>query len=208
MKTYSAAEIRNVAVVGHNTVGKTTLVASLLHTAGATTRPGRIEDGTCPTDFDTEEIERKISINLSCAHAVYRDVKINFLDAPGYGIFAPEARAAVAAADSVIIVCDAVSGVEVQTERVWKFAKEFERPVLFVLNRMDRERASFDRALESLHRKFGREVVSLQIPIGEEKGFRGTVDLVRMEAHVNEAGKRAEGPIPEELAERARSEHE
>src|SRR5215813_6687674 len=163
MKTYSAAEIRNVAVVGHNTVGKTTLVAALLHAAGATTRPGRIEDGTCPTDFDTEEIERKISINLSVAHAVHRDIRINFLDAPGYGIFAPEARAAVSAADSVLIVCDAVSGVEVQTEKVWKFAQEFDRPVLFVVNRMDRERASFERAMESLQKKFGREVVALQI---------------------------------------------
>jgi len=208
MKILSAPELRNVAVVGHNTVGKTTLVASLLHAAGATTRPGRIEDGTCPTDFDTEEIERKISINLACAHAIHRDVRINFLDAPGYGIFSPEARAAVSAADAAIIVCDAVSGVEVQTEKAWKFAEEFGRPVLFVLNRMDRDRASFERAMESLHKKFGRGVVSLQIPIGEEKNFRGTVDLVQMKAHLTEAGKRSEEPIPAELAERAHAEHE
>ncbi|HTD52227.1 MAG TPA: elongation factor G, partial [Thermoanaerobaculia bacterium] len=196
------------AVVGHNTVGKTTLVAALLHAAGVTTRPGRIEDGTCPTDFDTEEIERKISINLSCAHAVHRDVRVNFLDAPGYGIFAPEARAAVAAADAALIVCDAVSGVEVQTEKAWKFAQEFGRPVLFVINRMDRERASFDRVVEALGKKFGRGVVPLQIPIGEEKSFRGTVDLVRMEGHIHENGKRADGPIPADLAERAKAEHE
>jgi elongation factor G len=208
MKIFSAPELRNIAVVGHNTVGKTTLVAALLYAAGATTRPGRIEDGTCPTDFDTEEIERKISINLACAHAIHRDTRINFLDAPGYGIFAPEARAAVLAADSVLLVCDAVSGVEVQTEKMWKFAQEFNRPVLFVLNRMDRERASFDRAMESLQKKFGREVVALQIPIGEEKNFMGTVDLVRMEGHVNEGGKRADGPIPADLAERAHAEHE
>ena len=208
MKILSAPELRNIAVVGHNTVGKTTLVAALLYAAGATTRPGRIEDGTCPADFDTEEIERKISINLACAHAIHRDTRINFLDAPGYGIFAPEARAAVLAADSVMLVCDAVSGVEVQTEKMWKFAQEFHRPVLFVLNRMDRERASFDRSIESLQKKFGREVVALQIPIGEEKNFRGTVDLVRMEGHVNESGKRADGPIPEDLAERAHAEHE
>jgi len=208
MKIYSAAEIRNVAVVGHNTVGKTSLVAALMHAAGATTRPGRIEDGTCPTDFDTEEIERKISINLSVAHAVHRDVRINFLDAPGYGIFSPEARAAVAAADSVLIVCDAVSGVEVQTEKVWKFAQEFARPVLFVINRMDRERASFDRVVEALTKRFGRGVVPLQIPIGEEKSFRGTVDLVRMEGHIQENGKRVDGPIPADLAERAKAEHE
>src|SRR5512141_2961350 len=122
MKTFSPSELRNIAVLGHNTVGKTTLVAGLLYAAGATTRPGRIEEGTCPTDFDGEEIERKISINLSVAHAVHRDVRINFLDAPGYGIFSPEALAAVAAADSVMIVLDAVSGVEVQTDKVWRFA--------------------------------------------------------------------------------------
>ena len=208
MKIYSAPDLRNVAVVGHNTVGKTTLVAAMLHAAGVTTRPGRIEDGTCPTDFDTEEIERKISINLSVAHAVHRDVRVNFLDAPGYGIFSPEARAAVAAADAVLLVCDAVSGVEVQTEKAWKFSQEFGRPVLFVVNRMDRERASFDRVVEALTKRFGRGVLPLQIPIGEEKSFRGTVDLVRMESHLHENGKRVDGPIPAELAERAKAEHE
>ncbi len=208
MKPLSAPQIRNVAVVGHNTVGKTTLVSALLFAAGATTRPGKIEDGTCTTDFDAEEIDRKISINLACAHAIHRDTRINFLDAPGYGIFAPEARAAVYAADSAIIVLDAVSGVEVQTERVWKFATEFNRPVLFVVNRMDRERASFDRVMEALQKKFGRGVIALQIPVGEEKAFHGTVDLVRMEAHMQEGGKRVDGPIPAELAERAKAEHE
>ena len=164
MKIFSASELRNLAVLGHNTVGKTTLVAGLLYAAGATTRPGKIEEGTCPTDFDGEEIERRISINLSVAHAVHRDVRINFLDAPGYGIFSPEARSAAAAADAVIIVLDAVSGVEVQTEKAWKFAAEFNRPVLFVVNRMDRERASFDRVMETLQKRFGRGVVALQIP--------------------------------------------
>jgi elongation factor G len=208
MKTFTASELRNVAVVGHNTVGKTTLVAALLHSAGSTTRPGRIEEGTCPTDFDGEEMERQISINLAVAHAIHRDVRVNFLDAPGYGIFSPEAHAAVAAADAVLIVLDAVSGVEVQTDKVWRFAAELNRPVIFVVNRMDRERASFDRTMESLHRKFGRGVVPLQIPVGEEKSFRGTVDLVRMESHLHEGGRRVDGPIPEDLSERAHEEHE
>jgi elongation factor G len=208
MKTYSASELRNVAVVGHNTVGKTTLVAALLYSSGATTRPGRIEEGTCPTDFDGEEVERQISINLSVAHAIHRDVRVNFLDAPGYGIFSPEAHAAVAAADAVLIVLDAVSGVEVQTDKVWKFATELARPVIFVVNRMDRERASFDRTMEGLHRKYGRAVVPLQIPVGEEKSFRGTVDLVRMESHLHDGGKRVDGPIPDDLSARAHEEHE
>ena len=207
MKALHAAQIRNVAVVGHNTVGKTTLVAAMLYAAGAVTRPGKIEEGTCPTDFDGEELDRKISINLACAHAMHRDTRINFIDAPGYGIFSPEARQAVYAADAAVIVLDAVSGVEVQTERAWKFAQEFERPVMFVVNRMDRERASFDRVIEAMKKKFGRGVIALQIPVGEEKAFHGTVDLVRMEIHVHEGGKRVDGPIPPELAERAKEEH-
>jgi elongation factor G len=207
MKALHAPQIRNVAVVGHNTVGKTTLVAAMLYAAGAITRPGKIEDGTCPTDFDGEELDRKISINLAVAHAIHRDTRINFIDAPGYGIFSPEARQAVYAADAAVIVLDAVSGVEVQTERAWKFAQEFGRPVMFVVNRMDRERASFERVIEAMKKKFGRGVIALQIPVGEEKAFHGTVDLVRMEIHVHEGGKRVDGPIPAELAERAKEEH-
>jgi elongation factor G len=208
MKPLSAPQLRNVAVVGHNTVGKTSLVGAMLYVAGATTRAGKVDDGTSPTDFDAEEIDRKISINLAVAHAIHRDTRVNLLDAPGYGIFSPEARAAVHAADAVLLILDAVSGVEVQTERAWKFATEFHRPVLFVVNRMDRERASFDRVVESLRKKFGRGVVPLQIPVGEEKAFQGTVDLVRMESHVHEGGKRVDRPIPPELADRAKAEHE
>ena len=100
------------------------------------------------------------------------------------------------AADAALIVLDAVSGVEVQTERVWKFAAEFGRPVIFVVNRMDRERASFDRVIEAMKKKFGHGVIALQIPVGEEKAFHGTVDLARMEIHVHEGGKRVDGPIP------------
>ena len=207
MKVFSAPEIRNVAVLGHNTVGKTTLVSAMLHRAGVTTRPGDIHAGTCVTDFDSEEIDRKISINLGVAHAIHRDVKVNLLDAPGYGIFVSEARCAVAAADAVLLVVDAVSGVEVQTEKAWKFAEQFGRPVVFVVNRMDRERASLERCLADLQKKFGRGVVALQIPVGSEKNFHGTIDLVRMEAHMLEDGKRKDGAIPEDHRERAEAEH-
>jgi elongation factor G len=207
MKVFSAPEIRNVAVLGHNTVGKTTLVSAMLHRAGVTTRPGDIHAGTCVTDFDVEEIDRKISINLGVAHAIHRDVKVNFLDAPGYGIFVSEAKCAVAAADAVLIVLDAVSGVEVQTEKAWKFAEQYGRPVLFIVNRMDRERASFDRCVAELQKRFGRGVLALQIPVGAEKSFYGTIDLVRMEAHELFDGKRKDGPIPDEFRERADAEH-
>jgi len=207
MKVFSAKEIRNVAVLGHNTVGKTTLVSAMLHRAGAITRAGDIQAGTCVTDFDGEEIDRKISINLGVAHAIHRDTKVNFIDAPGYGIFVSEARCAVAAADAVLIVVDAVAGIEVQTEKAWKFAEQFGKPVLFVVNRMDRERASLDRCVADLQKKFGRGVLALQIPVGSEKSFHGTIDLVRMEAHMLEDGKRKDEAIPEEYRERADAEH-
>src|SRR5580765_2647255 len=158
MKVFTAKEIRNVAVLGHNTVGKTTLVSALLHRAGAITRAGDINAGTCVTDFDAEEIDRKISINLGVAHAVHRDTKVIFIDAPGYGIFVSEARCAVA-------------GIEVQTEKAWKFAEQFKKPVLFVVNRMDRERASLERCVADLQKKFGRGVLAMQIPVGSEKAF-------------------------------------
>jgi elongation factor G len=207
MKVFSAPNIRNIAVLGHNTVGKTTLVSAMLHRAGATTRPGDINAGSCVTDFDAEEIERKISINLGVAHAIHRDVRVNFLDAPGYGIFASEARCAAAAADAVLIVLDAVSGVEVQTEKAWKLAELYSRPVLFVVNRMDRERSSFERCVADLQKRFGRGAVALQIPAGSEKNFHGIIDLVRMEAHLLEDGKRKDGPIPAEYQGRADEEH-
>jgi len=198
MKIFTAPSVRNVAVLGHNTVGKTTLVSALLHRAGVTTRPGEIGAGTCVTDFDAEEIDRKISINLAVAHAVHRDVRVNFLDAPGYGIFASETRCAAVAADAVMIVLDAVSGVEVQTEKAWKLAEQYGKPVLFVVNRMDRERASLERCVTELQKRYGRCVFALQIPVGAERGFHGTIDLVRMEAHMLEDGKRKDGDIPEE----------
>jgi elongation factor G len=207
MKVFSAKEIRNVAVLGHNTVGKTTLVSAMLHRAGAITRAGDINAGTCVTDFDAEEIDRKISINLGVAHAIHRDTKVNLIDAPGYGIFVSEARCAVAAADAVLIVVDAVAGIEVQTEKAWKFAEQFKKPVVFVVNRMDRERASLERCVADLQKKFGRGVLALQIPVGSEKSFHGTIDLVRMEAHLLEDGKRKDEAIPEEYRERAEAEH-
>jgi elongation factor G len=182
MKVYSGSEIRNVAVVGHNDTGKTTLVTQLLFNAGALTRLGRIDDGTTVTDFDQDEIDRKHSISTAVAFAEWQNTKINFIDTPGFGIFVMEARTALRVADSAAIVVSGVTGVEVSTERVWKFAEEFELPRLIVINKMDRERSSFTRTLESLQKKFGKNVVPIQIPIGEEKDFLGVIDLVSMKA--------------------------
>src|SRR5437016_462507 len=156
MKVYSSSEIRNVAIVGHNDTGKTTLVAQLLFNAGATTRLGRIDDGTTTTDFDQDEIDRKHSISAAMAYVEWKNAKINLLDTPGFGIFLMEARGAMRVADSAAVVVSGVTGVEVTTEKVWKYADEFELPRMVIINKMDRERASFSRTLEALQKKFGK----------------------------------------------------
>ncbi|HEX6177020.1 MAG TPA: elongation factor G [Thermoanaerobaculia bacterium] len=183
MKVYSGKEIRNVALVGHNDTGKTTLVSQLLFNSGAVTRLGKIEDGTTVTDFDADEIERKHSISAAVAYAEWKDTKINLLDTPGFGIFLMEARAALRVADAAAIVVSSVTGVEVSTEKVWKFAEEFELPRVIIANKLDRERASYTRTLEALQKKFGKNVVPIQLPIGEEKDFSGVIDLLGMQAY-------------------------
>src|ERR1700756_5764434 len=182
MKVYSGSEIRNVAVVGHNDTGKTSLVTQLLFNAGAITRLGKIDDGTTVTDFDQDEIDRKHSISTAVAFAEWQNTKINLLDTPGFGIFVMETRTAMRVADAAMVAVSGVTGVEVSTERVWKFADEFELPRLVVINKMDRERASFTRTLEALQKKFGKNVVPIQLPIGEEKDFAGVIDLVSQTA--------------------------
>jgi elongation factor G len=184
MKVYDAPSIRNVAVVGHGGCGKTSLVAALLFDMGATTRLGRVDDGTAPTDFDPDEIERRISLQAALAWGEWRKNKLNLLDAPGYANFIAEAQAALRVADAALVVVDAVAGVEVQTEKVWSYAADQGLARLLVVNRMDRERASFERAVESLRKAFGRSVVPVAIPLGEEKGFVGVADLLTDQADV------------------------
>jgi elongation factor G len=206
MKAYRGSEIRNVAVVGHNDTGKTTLVSQLLFNAGAVTRLGSVLDGTTVTDFDQDEIERKHSISAALAYAEWKDHKINLIDTPGFGIFLMEARSALRVADAAAVVVSGVTGVEVSTEKVWKFAGEFALPAMFIVNKMDRERASGERALESIQAKFGKGVVAIQIPVGAEKDFRGAIDLVSMKFYQYEtdgSGKFEVVDIPAELREEA-----
>jgi elongation factor G len=209
MKVYQASAIHNVAVAGHNGVGKTTLVSALLHLAGATPRLGRVDDGTATTDFDAEEIERKISIGLAVAALEWKKRKVNLIDTPGYGIFVSEVISGLRAADAALIVVDSVAGIEVQTEKAWRLADELGLPRMVVIHRMDRERADGARVLEQLQKKFGRSCVPVQAPIGKEKGFRGVVDLVGMKAFVtDESGKTAEAPIPGEMSSEVSGLHE
>ncbi|HUP04398.1 MAG TPA: elongation factor G [Bryobacteraceae bacterium] len=211
MKVYEGREIRNVGVVGHGDSGKTSLTAGLLFTAGATNRLLRVDEGNTITHFDDDEIQRKITISTAVAVAEWKKCKINVLDTPGYNIFINDARAALAAADAAVVVVDAVAGVEVQTEKVWGFANDYKLPRAVVINKLDRERADFGRALESVQENFGRTAVPIQIPIGSERDFKGVIDLIRMKAYTFAAdgdGKGAEGEIPANMAEAAQAAHE
>src|SRR5262249_2880721 len=196
MKVYDAQSLRNVALVGHAGAGKTQLLASLLFDAGAMNRLGRVDDGTTVTDYDEEAIARKHTLASGIAHAEWNKTKINFIDTPGMANFLSDARAGLRVADAALVVVDAVAGVEVSTEKVWEAADELALPRLVVLNRVDRERASLDRSLESLRSLFGRAVIPVQLPIGEEKQFKGIVDLVTMKAFTFTDGKASEGAVP------------
>lgn len=206
MKAYRGNEIRNIALVGHNDTGKTTLVSQFLFNAGAVTRLGSVLDGSTVTDFDPDEIERKHSISGALAYAEWKDHKINLLDTPGFGIFLMEAKSALRVVDAAAVVVSGVTGVEVSTEKVWKFAGEFALPAMFIVNKMDRERASGERAVESLQRKFGKGVIPIQIPVGQEKDFRGAIDLVSMKLYRYEtdgSGKLSVEEIPADLRQQA-----
>jgi elongation factor G len=202
MKVYDAQSLRNVAFVGHSGAGKTQLISTLLFDAGAVNRLGRVDDGTTVTDYDEEEIARKHTLSAALAYAEWNKHKINFIDTPGMANFLSDAKAALRVADAAVVVVDAVSGVEVSTEKIWAAAEELEVPRIVVLNRLDRERASLERSLESLRGVFGRTVVPVQLPIGEEKALKGVVDLVGMKAWTYPAdgsGKASEGAVPAEL---------
>jgi elongation factor G len=211
MKVYDAATIRNVAVVGHGGCGKTQLVSTALYVAGAVNRLGRVDDGTTITDFDDEEIARKHTLSSSLAYAEWQKTKINIIDTPGFANFLSDARAALRVAEAAIVVVDAVAGVEVQTETLWSEAAALGMPRIVALNRLERERASLDRALESLHNDCAREIVPIQLPLGEERHFTGIVDLITMKAltfAADGSGKMSEGDIPAALAERAQQARE
>ncbi len=211
MKIYEGANIRNVAVVGHSHSGKTSLVSALLYTAGATQRLGRVDDGTTTTDYDEEEISRQMTIATSMAHVEWGKCKINILDTPGFNMFVHEAEMVMPAVDAALVVVDAVSGVQVVTEKIWGFAEKYEMPRVVICTRMDRERADFQRCMDSLTAAFGRTVVPVQLPIGSEKNFKGVVDLVKMKAYIYDMGGNGKAKvqdIPADMAEQAKKAHE
>jgi elongation factor G len=211
VKVYEGANIRNVAVVGHGKAGKTSLVSAMLQTAGATQRLGRVDDGSTTTDYDEEEISRKMSISASLADVEWERSKINIIDTPGFNMFVHEAKLVLPVVDAAIVVVDGVAGVEVVTQRVWNYCEDYKTPRLIVVNRMDRERANAERVLESLYSAFGRNVIPIELPIGSEKNFNGVIDLVRMKAYTYQlggTGKGTETEIPANLKDQAQAAHE
>ena len=211
MNVYEGKNIRNIAFVGHGGTGKTSLVAAALFSTGAMSRLGSVDDGNAPTDYDEEEIERKMTISTKLAFCELNSHKINMLDTPGFGNMIQEARAALRVADTAVVVIDAVSGVQVQSEKVWQFCEEFAVPRFVLVNRMDRERASFEQSLASIQQDFGRTCVPVQIPLGAEQGFRGVVDLIRMKAYTYEgdaSGKFSESDVPDDLKGQAEEHRE
>lgn len=180
MKEYQSAHIRNLAVIGHGKSGKTSLCEAFLYNTGLTKRLGRVDDGTSSLDYEPEEIRRKLTINAVLASCEFHDYKLNFLDTPGYPDFTGEVKSALRAAESALVVISALSGVEVETEKVWKYAEEMGLPRLIFINKMDREHADFNAALEEVQAKFGSGAIPIQVPIGSEGTFQGVVDLLTM----------------------------
>src|SRR5713226_7971161 len=202
MKVYDAASIRNVALVGHSGSGKTQLTSAILSDAAMVNRFGKVDDGTTVTDYDEEEVARKHTLSASLAYAEWNRQKINLIDTPGMGNFFADAGAALHIADAALVVVDAVGGVMVQTEKVWTAAEELGLPRLVVVNRLDRERSSLERSLASLQQLCNRAVIPIQLPIGEEKHFRGVVDLISRKAFIfqtDESGKFSEGAVPGDM---------
>jgi elongation factor G len=204
MKTYEASAIRNILLVGHGGAGKTSAAEALLFASGATTRMGTVEAGNTVTDFEPEEIKKNISVSLALAPIEWRDVKINILDAPGYADFIGDVKAALLAADACLFVVSAVEGVEVQHEVVWEMAVEAGLPRAFYINKLDRERASFQRTLDGLTQAFGTQVAPLQFPLGEEHDFEGVADFLSRKAYrYSGSPKGEESDWPEDIAGKA-----
>src|SRR5277367_141817 len=215
MKNYLGSDIRNVAVVGHAHCGKTTLISALLHAAKMTPTRGRVEDGSATTAYDEEEVARRTTMANAVAYAEWNGIKINLLDTPGFHMFLHEARAAMLPVEAALIVLNAQTGVEAATDRVWKYDAEVELPRVLVVNQVDHPKADSrlgrKRMIELLREKWGRQIVPVQLPIVDQHGFHGVVDLVTMKAFLYKPdgdGRGEVGAIPEAVKADAKAAHE
>ncbi len=195
-QVFSRSQVRNVALAGHGHAGKTSLTAALLHATGVTPRFLRVDEGNTITDCDEEEIARRISISSAIAACTWKQIKINLIDTPGFNAFLHDTQAALSAADAVAIVIDALSGIGVVTHKIWKFAEDLGLPVFFVINKLDRERASFTEVCAAVQEAWGKSAVPVQLPVMSANGLAGILDLIHMRG------------IPEHMTQEAQSAHE
>lgn len=206
MGQFETSKIRNLGIVAHGGAGKTSLSEAILFDTGRIDRLGRVDDGTATMDFEPEEIKRKISITSALDHCEWKGHSIHVVDTPGYGNFIADTRACMRTLDCAVVILSAISGVKAQTEEIWSWANEFEIPRIAFVNKLDRERASFLRAIDDMEKMLGARGVAIQIPIGVEAAFEGVIDLITMKACFyakDGSGKYSEGPIPAEYAEEA-----
>jgi len=203
MQQYGLEDIRNLVLLSHSGAGKTSASEAILFTTGATTRLGKVDDGTTVSDYDPDEIKRKISINLSVLPCQWKGTKINLIDTPGYSDFVGEVKAAMRVGEGAIIVVCAASGVEVGSEQMWTYCEQADLPRFIFINKMDRENADFYKALGQVQSKFGSKCVPLQLPIGAQDSFQGIVDLLAMKSYTGSKAEEAE--IPSSLSSQAES---
>ena len=206
MSKYESKSIRNLAVIGHGGTGKTTLCESILFVAGKTDRPGRVDDGSSSMDYEPEEQKRHISISASTNNVEWEKHRINIIDTPGDSNFAFDTKNCLRIVDGAVVLVDAVGGVEFQTEKVWEYADEFKLPRLLFISRMDKERADFAKAIESIRTRLGKKITICALPIGAESAFTGVVDLISMKVqHFDSDRKMAKMvDIPADMAEEAK----
>lgn len=199
MKVYPSDKIRNIGIVAHQGAGKTSLTEALVYSTGATTRLGKVEDGNTVADYHPEELKRKSTVNTSLVACEWRDHKINILDVPGFSDFFGEVVSTLRVADCLVMVVDAVAGVEVSTEIIWELADEQNIPTIGFINKLDRENADFKKAFDSMQAALTRQIVPIQLPIGKEDGFNGIVDLISQKAYKYDNGKATEIPVPDDM---------
>ena len=206
MKEYKSEAIRNVALVGHQSCGKTSLVEAMLFSTAATTRLGSISEKNMISDWDDEEKARGLSLSTSLAPIEFNNVKINALDTPGFTDFQGEIKNAVRAVDAVVVVIDAVAGVEVGAELAWEYARECQQPLIVVINKMDRDNANFDEVLDQLRSQFDDyKFVPVMLPIGQGADFRGVANALTQKAYYDAGGERAD--LPAEYADALEEAH-
>ncbi|HOE56506.1 MAG TPA: elongation factor G [Bacillota bacterium] len=199
MKDYKTENLRNVGLFGHGSSGKTTMAEAMLFNTGVLDRFGKVEDGNTVTDYDPEEIKRKISISAAMAPCEWKEKRINIIDTPGYFDFVGETVASLKVADGAIIAVDSTGGVEVGAEKAWDLVSEGKKSCMFFVNKLDRENTSFSKVVEQLREAFGNKVVPFALPIGSEANFKGLVDIIDMKAKIREGNKTVVEDIPANL---------